>query len=211
MKIIKIKKNILEDSKNIIIKNGWNKKLFNEVAKISHYSLNELNFFFPEGYKSLLELYLNEINFQMKLESKKINFLRLKVHQRIKELIIIKLKIMLKEKELIKITFTHLLLPQNHKFSIKSIYKTIDEIWFLAGDNSTDFNFYSKRIILASIYSRVILHFINNDNYNATVDLLNDLLKKVSNIPKIKNRFKDLIQLVPKLFKYKNNISFFKQ
>ena len=35
---------------------------------------------------------------------------------------------------------------------MKNLYKTVDNMWYLAGDNSTDFNFYTKRLTLALIY-----------------------------------------------------------
>ena len=64
---------------------------------------------------------------QKKLQdSKKINLLRLKLHERIRELVILRLKIMMREKKLIIKTFLYLLLPHNLKFSSKNLYVTID-------------------------------------------------------------------------------------
>ena len=39
--------------------------------------------------------------------------------------------------------------PKNY---LKILFNISDEIWFLAGDKSLDFNFYSKRFILMNIY-----------------------------------------------------------
>ena len=84
-------------------------------------------------------------------------------------------------------------------------------IWYIAGDNSTDFNFYTKRAILASIYSSVILHFVNNNNLDKTIDLLNLQLKRVSKIPIIKSKVKDVIQNTPNMFNLFKSILSFKQ
>ena len=186
MQLNRIRNEILSETKPYVIKYGWNEKMFNKVIKNSYYDSSLILNLFPEGYISLVQLYLNEINNQMNNESKKLNLIRLKVHERIKELCILRFKIMIKEKELITKTFIHLLLPINYSFSLRNLYKTVDQIWFLAGDSSTDFNFYSKRAILASIYSATILHFINNDNVEETISFLNKKLKNVSKIPKIK-------------------------
>ena len=118
---------------------------------------------------------------------------------------------MAKEKDLISKTFLHLLLPNNYKFSSKNLYRTVDQIWFLAGDNSTDFNFYSKRIILASIYTSAMIHFINNDNMDGTIFLLNKLLRKVSKIPKIKSNINSFTKIIPQIFQLGKKFNFVKQ
>ena len=156
-------------------------------------------------------MYLDTVNNQMTEDSKKINLIRLRVHERIKELVILRLKIMSREKELISKTYFHLLLPQNFKIASRCLYKAVDQIWFVAGDNSTDFNFYSKRAILASIYSMVMLHFINNNSLDQTIELLDKQLKRVSKIPKIKNRLGDITKTISQIFKLVKNIRPIKQ
>ena len=211
MNLNKIRKEVLSDSKTYVIKYGWNEKMFSKVAKNSKYDTAVVLSLFPEGYISLIQVYLDEINAKMTKESKKLNLIRFKVHERIRELCILRFKIMTKEKKIVCKTFLHLLLPNNYNFSLKNLYKTVDQIWYLAGDSSTDFNFYSKRAILASIYSTTIMHFINNDNFEETINLLNKQLKKVSKIPKIKERLSDYIKLASHFVKLGKKFSFSKQ
>lgn len=211
MDIIKIRIKILEDIKPYVIKEGWNKDLFTTVSQSSHFKYEEIKALFPEGNKTLVQMYLNEIDKKMNNDSKKINLIRLRVHERIRELIILRLKIMLKDKKFVSKTFLYLLLPNNFKLATKFLYKISDQIWYLAGDHSTDFNFYSKRAILSSIYTITMMHFINNDNLNDTIQVLDKQLKRVSHIPKIKNRIRDLSMLVPQIIKLGNKFSFFKQ
>lgn len=177
----------------------------------SSYNYDDVKSLFPNGYKSILEIYLEEINNRMTLESKKIDLIRLRVHERIRELLILRLKIMSKEKDLIKRTFIFLSLPGNYNLATKSLYKAVDEIWFLAGDNSTDFNFYSKRLILGSVYTIVMMHFINNNNLAETIDLLDRQLKHISKIPKIKNKISSVSKIFPYIMKLKDNLSSVKQ
>ena len=56
------------------------------------------------------------------------------------------------EKNVIKRTYFTLLLPHHSKLGLKSLYNTVDQIWYLVGDKSTDFNFYTKRGILLGIW-----------------------------------------------------------
>ena len=208
MNLKKLRNNIYKEAKLTVLKYGWNENLFDNIANESVFSYEEIYALFPEGYSSIIQMYLEEIDRVMTKESKKINLIRLKTHERIRELCILRLNIMAKEKNLISKTFLHLLLPSNYKFSLKNLYNTVDQMWFLAGDNSTDFNFYSKRIILASIYTSTIIHFINNDNMDETLFLLDKLLRKVSKIPKVKSNIGDFVKIVPQVFKLGKKFNF---
>ena len=200
-KIKKLRLKVLKEAKKNISDLGWNKKLLLKTQHDLNFQNDEISALFPNGYYDLLEMYLDEINNKMISESKKINLIRLRVHERIRELIILRLKIMSENKKMISKTFIFLLFPKNYKISLRIIYKTIDEIWFLSGDHSTDFNFYSKRIILASIYSAVMIHFINNNDLDKTIIFLDKQLKKVSKIPKLKNKINNIVDFLPKIYK----------
>ena len=43
--------------------------------------------------------------------------------------------------------------PSNAPSSLESLCLLVDDIWYSAGDRSTDMNWYSKRAVLAAIYS----------------------------------------------------------
>lgn len=211
MKLKKIRDQFLREAKPHICKYGWNENLFIKMQSDSKFSYEDMNVLFPKGYTTLLEIYLEEINAKMTTESKKIELTRLRVHKRIRELFILRLKIMSEEKKLINKTFFNLMLPHNYKLALKNLYKTVDQMWYLAADHSTDFNFYSKRAILASIYTGVMMHFVNNNNIDETIRILDLQLKRVSNIPRLKNRIKDMMKIFPKIFKLGKHFNFVKQ
>ena len=204
------RKQIFNDVKNYVEVNGWNKEIFLNL-KNSNFDYNEIISLFPNGYLSTIQMYLDDINSKMVLESKKLNLIQLRLHERVRELCILRLNIMQKEKKFAIKTFNHLCLPQNYKFSSKNLYKTVDQIWFLSGDSSTDFNFYTKRIILAGIYTSTMIHFVNNKNIDKTIDFLNNQLKRVKYIPKFKNRIKDIVNIFPQILKYKKKFNEFRQ
>ena len=53
-------------------------------------------------------------------------------------------------------------LPKNSKFALKALYKTTDEIWRAVGDRSTDISFYTKRGILAGVYSTTKMSWLGS-------------------------------------------------
>ena len=162
--------------------------------------LGELEILFPKGYEDMLELSLDNLNYKLENIYKYYNFKKKPLHKKIKEIIVTKINLINKKKNFYKRTFYYLLVPSNYKLMIKQLYKSIDLIWYISGDNSTDFNFYTKRFILFLVYSTVILNFLKNDDLIETEKLLDDNLYKVSKIPKIKEKFKIIKKKFPSLF-----------
>jgi ubiquinone biosynthesis protein COQ9 len=65
-------------------------------------------------------------------------------------------------REAIRRGLAYLSLPQNAPVGAKCLYRTVDAIWYAAGDLSTDFSFYTKRALLAGVYSATVLFWIND-------------------------------------------------
>ena len=145
------------------------------------------------------------LNIDLENYCKKLDLIRLPVHKRIRKILLSKIYIMDKEKKFYKKIFLSLLIPKR-KFSLPiKLYKSVDQIWFIAGDTSVDFNFYTKRLILAGIYSRVIFFFFNNNNQTLLEDLLDSSLKRVSKIPELKTKFNIFKDYLPKAIKFVKN------
>ncbi|AHC38991.1 COQ9 family protein [Ehrlichia muris] len=72
----------------------------------------------------------------------------------------------------------------NMCFFSKSLYKLVDHIWYLIGDKSTNFNYYTKRITLAVVYTSTIMYFIN-DSSNNHADTILFLERRINNVIQI--------------------------
>ena len=57
---------------------------------------------------------------------------------------------------------SYLALPRNAALGAKCLYRTVDAIWYAAGDTSTDYNFYTKRLLLAGVYASTLLFWLND-------------------------------------------------
>ena len=65
-------------------------------------------------------------------------------------------------KESVRRGLALLALPFNGPLALRLLYRTVDAIWYAAGDTSTDFNFYSKRALLAGVFSSTLLYWLND-------------------------------------------------
>ena len=90
-------------------------------------------------------------------------------------------------KQLLKSTLSAT--PNHICFFANSLYKIVDHIWYLIGDTSTDFNYYTKRATLATVYTSTILYFINDSskNHDDTISFLKRRINNVIQIHKAKS------------------------
>ena len=195
-------------AKKTVSKYGWNDSLFEKISFNNRINPEELFILFPDGYKQMLKLSLDYLNYELENICNQYDFKRIPVHKRIKKIIIIKINLMKKNKDFYRRTFYFLLLPINYKLLTAYLYKSVDLMWYLSGDNSTDFNFYTKRMILSGVYSSVILHFISNDSLLETEKKLDNNLLKVSKIPLIKDKIKLYKKSLPSFLRLLKSYSF---
>ncbi|MCX7336626.1 MAG: hypothetical protein NTY78_00510 [Pelagibacterales bacterium] len=69
-----------------------------------------------------------------------------------------------KNKDLIKKFFIHLIKDNNSSKVLTYIYSVSDIMWKYANDLSVDFNYYTKRLILSSVYLKILILSFYKDN-----------------------------------------------
>ena len=119
----------------------------------------------PKGLSSLMSELNIIINTKLSKEKKPIRFKSFKINEKIKYFLIRRLMIfqgLVNKKKF----FKKVLKPNSILSANKILFKIADEIWFLAGDKSTDYNYYTKRIILMKIYAITFSFFVFDDSKN---------------------------------------------
>jgi len=189
----KFTREILKNFDSLNYKNLSNmvecKKLGIEPEQCSRY----LSSFFPKGINDVF-LNFNEM-IRLKLQDlTKLKLKKLSVSEKIKFLLFSRLEILEKEKINFKPLLRYLILPQNLLFTNKLLFKVCDEIWFLAGDKSLDFNYYSKRIILMNIYSTGLIYWVFDKSPKKikSNEFISKQIKNVSKIGKFKYWVKNI-------------------
>ena len=189
----KFTREILKNFDSLNYKNLSNmvecKKLGIEPEQCSRY----LSSFFPKGINDVF-LNFNEMIRLKVYDLTKQKLKKLSVSEKIKFLLFSRLEILEKEKINFKPLLRYLILPQNLLFTNKLLFKVCDEIWFLAGDKSLDFNYYSKRIILMNIYSTGIIYWVFDKSPKKikSNEFISKQIKNVSKIGKFKYWVKNI-------------------
>ncbi|XP_014787086.1 ubiquinone biosynthesis protein COQ9-B, mitochondrial isoform X2 [Octopus bimaculoides] len=67
-------------------------------------------------------------------------------------------------------------LPQNACQSWCNLLQLVDDIWFYAGDKSTDFNWYTKRLTLAALYKSSEIYMLQDksEDFENTLKFVNN-------------------------------------
>ena len=111
-----------------------------------------------------------------------------KTNEKISFLLNKRFQIEKKNKDLIKKIFIHLIKNNNSNKVLTYIYSVSDIMWKYANDRSVDFNYYTKRLILSSVYLKILILSFYKDNL--TQNNLNEEISKSLEHVKLISQFK---------------------
>jgi ubiquinone biosynthesis protein COQ9 len=123
----------------------------------------------------------------------------MKVRERIAMAVRARLAVLDPHREAVRRALTVLALPQNVPLSLRLLYETVDQMWYAAGDTATDFNFYTKRGLLAGVYAATTLYWLDDRSPDAadTHAFLDRRLADVMAIPRYGARLREGIERLP--------------
>jgi ubiquinone biosynthesis protein COQ9 len=143
---------------------------------------------FPNGPVSLIEYFSQSVDAQMEKRLAGMDLAAMKIRARISTAIKTRLEILKPNKEAARRASAFLALPVHAAVAAKLLYQSVDAIWRAAGDTSTDFNFYTKRGILAGVYGATLLRWFNDTSADesATSEFLAARIENVMQFEKFK-------------------------
>lgn len=158
---------------------------------------------FQGGVTELAEFYARMADERMLAALDDQALAALKIRDRIGYVVRLRLQQAAPEREAVRALMSWLALPGNQALGAKCLYRTVDAIWHGIGDNSTDFNFYTKRAILAAVLAATVLFWLGDDSegFDATWAFLDRRLNDVMGIEKAKARARDAWAKLPDPFR----------
>jgi ubiquinone biosynthesis protein COQ9 len=173
----KILKYLYKNYQNIDFDNIDKDIFFKKITGLNFLEKEELilavsNLFFEDLDKNFLNETKTNINKIMKT-NEKISFLLNKRFQTEK-----------KNKNLIKKIFIHLIKNNNSNKVLNYFYSVADTMWKYSNDRSVDFNYYTKRLILSSVYLKILILIFYRENLTDK-DIDNEIQKSLEHIKSI--------------------------
>ena len=158
------RKKILKQALIDINTYGFNENMLIQAAKNCNFSKGTVGRLFPEGIYEMKEYFFNQTDIEMLKKINQIENKDIRIRDKIYNGVIIRLEIFQKNKDSIK----HIFVSESSTpiKSIRNLWNTADLIWRSAGDTSTDYNHYTKRLLLSWVYLSTLLCWFNDKSKN---------------------------------------------
>jgi ubiquinone biosynthesis protein COQ9 len=119
---------------------------------------------FPGGAVEMIDAWFDAIDLAMARAYPLERISRLKIRERIRDLVLYRIEVIDPHKEALRRALAILAQPVQGLTGPRLAWRAADRMWRIAGDASTDFNHYSKRTILAGLYSATMLVFLDDQS-----------------------------------------------
>lgn len=158
---------------------------------------------FPGGAADLLDFWVSETDAAMLRVLEGRDLAAMKVRERVRLAVMTRLELTAPHREAVRRALALEALPQHALRALKQLYRTVDAIWYAAGDTATDYNFYTKRLLLAGVYGATLLHWLDDksENFAGTAAFLDRRLGDVMRIEKAKGKLARLADRLPNPFR----------
>lgn len=157
----------------------------------------------PGGAGDLAACYSEYADRMMLAELARRDLSAIGMTERIATAVRIRLEQAAPHREAVRRSLATLALPQNAALGARCLYRTVDAIWREAGDTSTDWNFYSKRGLLAGVYGATVLYWLNDGSgdFADTWSFLDRRLRNTADFGKATARLMERLKGFPLPFR----------
>lgn len=143
---------------------GWNDKAIDAAAAALGVPGPRARLAFPGGATDMIDAWFDAIDREMAVRLPAELLAGMKIRERITALIQARLDIATPHREALRPALAILAFPQNAATGVALAWRAADRMWRLAGDQSTDFAYYTKRLTLAGVYGATLLAFLDDDS-----------------------------------------------
>ncbi len=157
---------------------------------------------FPGGMAEMAGYFSGWADRRMVAEMEKLDIAAMRVRDRIAAGVQLRLRALAPHREAVRRLPAFLALSHNGALALECTCRTVSEIWYAAGDESTDFNFYSKRALLAPVLTATTLYWLADDgdeagDYPQTWAFLERRIAEVLKIPPLKAQLIKRLSQIP--------------
>lgn len=167
---------------------GWSDYTLREAARLAGVTDEEARRAFGGGIQQCLRYYFEQLDEQLQKQWPSEKLAGMRVPQRIETLLIARFEAMLPHREALKRAACLRLLPWNTPEATRSLFSMTDWMWRSAGDQSTDYNYYTKRLTLAGVYVSTFLCWLGDPTPDLVItrQFLKAQLSRVAEFGKFK-------------------------
>jgi len=163
---------------------GWTEAALRLAASDCACDPGTLSRVFPGGVLEALDLWVAETDAAMLEAFAARDGAALKIRDRVALAVMLRLELAAPHREAVRRALALAAQPHLAPRFLTQLYRTVDAIWYAAGDTATDFNFYTKRLLLAGVYSSTLLVWLDDRSPDFSVTR-GFLMRRIDDIMKI--------------------------
>ena len=141
---------------------GWTLKSLKMGLADAGMPADEADLLFPLGTADMVATFCDLADRRMEAAASELTATR--VSARLRAVIALRLDQNRPHKEAIRRAIGVLSLPPHGRTALGCTARTVDAIWYAAGDRSADFSWYTKRAILTAVYSSTLLFWLRDQS-----------------------------------------------
>lgn len=143
---------------------GWNETALVAAAQMEGVDPALAKLAFKGGAMAMVSAWIEAIDAAMARDLPAEELANRKIREKIRDLVLYRLDAVAGQEEAMRRALAIGSMPQNVRKSLRGAWASADLMWRLAGDTATDYNHYTKRAILTSLYSATLLVWIDDES-----------------------------------------------
>ena len=167
---------------------GWTQKAVDTAAQQLGIDPAQARLAMPKGQAALIDVYIQEVDRALEAYFTPERLAGMKIREKIRSLVWHRLEIMGPAREAVRRALAVLAMPQNLPLALRISWRTADHMWRIAGDTSTDFNHYTKRMTLGALYGSTLVAWLDDqsEGWSDTAAFLNRRIDDVMRFERFK-------------------------
>jgi ubiquinone biosynthesis protein COQ9 len=143
---------------------GWTRKAVDSAATQLGIDPLKARLAMPKTQAGMIDVYIQEVDRGLEAYFTPERLRAMKIREKIRALVWKRLEIMGPAREAVRRALAILAMPQNLPLALKISWRSADLMWRIAGDTSTDFNHYTKRMTLGAVYGSTLLVWLDDQS-----------------------------------------------
>ena len=167
---------------------GWTGKAVESAAAQLGLDSVQAKLAMPKNQPGMIDIYIQEVDRALEAYFTLRRLAGMKIREKVRALIWHRLEIMGPAREAVRRALAILAMPQNLPLAWRISWRSADLMWRIAGDTSTDFNHYTKRMTLGAVYGSTLLVWLDDrsEGWSATAAFLDRRIDDVMRFEKFK-------------------------
>ncbi len=160
---------------------GWTSEAVDSAAEQLGLDPLQARLAMPKTQTGMIDTYIQEVDRALEAWFTPKRLKDMKIRERIRALIWHRIEIMGPAREAVRRAIAILAMPHNAPLAVRISWRTADLMWRIAGDTSTDFNHYTKRLTLGAVYGSTLLVWLD-DHSEGWIETASFLDRRIDNV-----------------------------